>query len=135
MQIQANKKKYKKTLDKKPVLTYNLFRQDKEMIGEKIKKYRTRLMHRNIHDRIIPMTQQMLADELRCSLVKVKHYEQNIRTPTLRGIIKLCNILGVTPNDLIDGARLSKLKIFDISSIKPSENPRESFLGGKTEVL
>ena len=92
-------------------------------------------MHRNEKGRIIPMTQQMLADELCCSLKKVHHYEQNLRTPSIRVLIRLCEVLRVTPNDLVDGARTGKTKTFDIKSIPPPENLIESFLGGKKEVV
>lgn len=105
------------------------------MIGKNIKKFRLRLMHRNLHGRIIPMTQQMLADEIGCSLIKVKHYEQNLRTPTLLGFLKICLILKVSPNELVEGSKIGKNKFFSVKSIPDPENLKESFIGSKTEVI
>ena len=67
---------------------------DGKIIGLNVKKYR----------RAARLTQEKLAEQLEISTVHMSHIECGYVSMSLEILIKLCEILQVTPNHILNGA-------------------------------
>lgn len=72
-----------------------------EILGEKIKEYRTS----------IKMTQQDFAYRLGVTGASVSAYENGTRTPSFDVLVRIANILGVTTDDLLGRKKSHKITI------------------------
>ncbi len=91
---------------------------DKNLLGKKIKHLRS------IHN----LTQEMLAEFIDIDIRQVARIEAGGSYPSLTSFVKLCNVLKITPNDLLEysnsqNTATSQLKsdINDILSLAKEE--------------
>lgn len=62
-----------------------------DIIGKRVRTYRKQA----------GMTQGKLAEKAGMDTNNVSRIERGISTPTLESLVKICNVLKVTPNDLL----------------------------------
>lgn len=102
------------------------------MLGEAIKRYRT---EKN-------MTQQELAKLIPCSVDSIRRWEANVREPRTSDLQRLCEVLGCTESELLNGPNEDKIKVtlsydwekFEKGEINMTGNEFDVFLGKDGEV-
>ena len=102
------------------------------MLGEAIKRYRN---EKNI-------TQQELAKLIPCSVDSIRRWEANLREPRASDLQRLCEVLGCTKSELLNGPKDGKIKItlsydwekFEKGEIDMTGNEFDVFLGKDGEV-
>lgn len=78
------------------------------MLGEAIKRYRT---EKN-------MTQQELAKLIPCSVDSIRRWEANVREPRTSDLQRLCEVLGCTESELLNGQVQQEFEVKILMGVK-----------------